>query len=87
MLQSTLSLPATLAVSALLLTNLVSSTPLKRLERQVVEDEYDFIICGGMFHLTSPSLNFPFQFLRSLSFRRPPDPDLLCRSSRETQTD
>ncbi|PVH76829.1 GMC oxidoreductase [Cadophora sp. DSE1049] len=47
MLQSTLSFPAALAATALLLTNLVSSTPLKKLDRQVVEDEYDFIICGG----------------------------------------
>ncbi|KAH7369999.1 glucose-methanol-choline oxidoreductase [Rhexocercosporidium sp. MPI-PUGE-AT-0058] len=38
--------PAT-AVAALILTSLVSSTPLKNLDRQVVEDEYDFIICGG----------------------------------------
>ncbi|KAH9215487.1 choline dehydrogenase [Leptodontidium sp. 2 PMI_412] len=47
MLQSTISFPAVLAATVLLLTDQVASTPLKKLDRQVVEDEYDFIICGG----------------------------------------
>lgn len=57
MLQSTIFFPAVLAATVLLLTDLVASTPLKKLDRQVVEDEYDFIICGGMaFPLLHPKL-------------------------------
>ncbi|KAH7393625.1 glucose-methanol-choline oxidoreductase [Cadophora sp. MPI-SDFR-AT-0126] len=47
MLHSTLSSSAGLAATALLLANQITATPLKKLDRQVVEDEYDFIICGG----------------------------------------
>lgn len=34
-------------LSLTLLLSLLSATPLKKLDRQNIEDEYDFIICGG----------------------------------------